>query len=185
MSEALSVEPAQAIQHHLLIAEVVQSCQDLDQQLDALVGDCADSIEAIDQPDLFTRLLLERLRLEQELNRLLCMPCGSFDVVAEGETEPTEDNDVLRCPSRLVHACLDAFAAAGDPPAMSSADLVDSLRSLPGVAREQGPYAGLTHIRLAQLLAYYNVHPCIMPGGADGKGYRRSVLLAALQGCVC
>lgn len=187
--DALSIDPPQANPHHLTILETAQYCWELDEHLDTLVGDHADAVGAIEQPELFTRLLHDRLRAEAALDQLLSAPCCGID------TDPDEDNetrttadDLLCCPGQpttIVHACLNSFADAGDPPGMSSQDLIDQLRRRAPGPGGQGPYDGLIQTRLAQLLAFHHVYPCTMPETAGGKGYRRSALLAALPPCSC
>jgi hypothetical protein len=188
VTNALAVEPPQANQQHLLILDVARNCQELDEELDALVGDHADGVLAIEQPDLFARLLAERLALEVELTRLVSQPCCCAATAGDDETDDTENDDVLYCPSRpktIVHACLDVFAAIGDPDAMASADLVNCLRDLPGVAEERWPYADLTQARLAKLLAPYKVRTrdTTVTNGRCCKAYRRQDLLAARPAC--
>jgi hypothetical protein len=70
---------------------------------------------------------------------------------------------------------------------MSSADLVNCLRDLPGQAEGRWRYADLTQTRLAQLLAPYEVstRDITLANGRRCKSYRRSALLAALPGCSC
>ncbi|MEU3777186.1 DUF3631 domain-containing protein [Streptomyces sp. NPDC032472] len=82
----------------------------------------------------------------------------------------------------------DAFARYGSPDALSSADLVAELRTLPGIAEGCWTYADLTQTRLAALLRRYEVASRDISHG-DGrrrKSYRRSALLAAIPAdCDC
>lgn len=88
----------------------------------------------------------------------------------------------------ILAACLDVFAFHGSPDAVSSADLVAELRTLPGIAEGRWPYAELTQTRLATLLRPYEVASRDITHG-DGqrrKSYRRSALLAAIPAdCDC
>lgn len=183
VAEVLAVEPPLANPHHLMILDIARDCQDLDEELDALVGDRADGVLAIERPDLFARQLAERLRLEVELTRLLSQACCCGP--ASGATIEAEEDAPPHCrnrPETILHACLDAFAAAGDPPSLSAEDLVASLSDLSGGDGARGPYAGLTEIRLAKLLALNNVYACAMDDDRKVKGYRRSAVLLALEG---
>jgi hypothetical protein len=185
----LATEPMKENPHHRAILDTFAEVQDLDRQLDALCGeDMPDRTSALDQLDQLTELLVERMAAGAELNRLLTTTCCC---AADAEIdEPTEaEDDVLCCPSRpttIVHACRDVFAAVGDPDAMASADLVDCLRDLPGIAEGRWAYADLTQLRLARLLAPYGVRPR-NARFTDGqrKAYERTALVAALAVCSC
>ncbi|WP_217570572.1 hypothetical protein [Streptomyces sp. GbtcB7] len=182
VAEVLAVEPPRANPHHLMILDIAGDCHDLDQELDSLVGDHADGVFAIERPELFARQLAERLRLEVELTRLVSQTCCCAP--ASGATE-AEDDAPLHCRSRpetILHACLDAFAAAGDPPALSAEALVDVLGDLSGGIDGRGPYAGLTEVRLAKFLALNNVYACAMDDDREVKGYRRGAVQFALKG---
>ncbi|MDX2515921.1 hypothetical protein [Streptomyces stelliscabiei] len=187
VSDVLAVEPPKANQHHLLILDIAEMCHDLDEQLDALVGDHADGVLAIAEPKRFTRLLAERLSLEVQLTQAVSQSCCCATETAS--TDNPEDNAEGEPggpgrPETIVHACLDAFAAAGDPPALLAADIVDHLRALPGSAEGPNPYVHLTQGHLGRLLAVHTVHPCSLSDGR-GKGYRRSALTIALYGYPC
>lgn len=182
VAEALAVEPPSANQHHLAILEIARDCYDLDEALDALVGDHADGVLAIERPDTFAHRLAERLRLEVELTRLASQPCCCAPV---SEATEAQEDFALHCgsePETILHACRDAFAAAGDPPALTAADLIGLLSDLAGGSDGRGPYAGLTEARLAKLLALNNVYACAMDEDREVKGYRRGAVLIALQG---
>ncbi|MFE1836466.1 DUF3631 domain-containing protein [Streptomyces sviceus] len=96
----------------------------------------------------------------------------------------------LSCPSRpqtIVHACLTVFDDEGAPEYLSTAELVERLRDLPGQADGRWSYADLTPLRLGLLLRGYGVQPC-KPRAADGsryRAYRRADLLAARPTCSC
>ncbi|MET9185108.1 DUF3631 domain-containing protein [Streptomyces tendae] len=98
--------------------------------------------------------------------------------------------EFLSCPNRpqtIVHACLAVFNDEGAPEYVSTAELVERLRDLPGQAEERWSYADLTPLRLGLLLRGYGVQPC-KPRAADGsryRAYRRADLLAARPNCSC
>ncbi|AJE81682.1 hypothetical protein SLNWT_1306 [Streptomyces albus] len=108
-----------------------------------------------------------------------------FDDFHDGACE-----EFLSCPSRpqtIVHACLAVFDDEGAPEYVSTAELVERLRDLPGQAEERWSYADLTPLRLGLLLRGYGVQPC-KPRAADGsryRAYRRADLLAARPNCSC
>ncbi|MEU9396563.1 DUF3631 domain-containing protein [Streptomyces sp. NPDC048324] len=186
--------------HHRAILDVFTEVQDLDRQLVALSGDqLPDGVSAAEQLEKLTDVLVERMAAGAELNTLLSTSCccaaapedddedDAQDVQDEAEDE---DADFLSCPSRpktIVHACLDVFDAVGDPDTMASADLVHCLQDLPGDAEGRWPYADLTQVRLAQLLAPYGVRTRDTTGhdGRRYKAYRRTDLLDARAGCSC
>ncbi|MFD9779504.1 DUF3631 domain-containing protein [[Kitasatospora] papulosa] len=94
--------------------------------------------------------------------------------------------DFLSCPSRpqtIVHACLDAFDAHGSPEYVSSAELVERLRELPGHADARWRYADLSALRLSLILRRSYGVQSHRPRAADGSRYRafrRADLLGAL-----
>ena len=96
--------------------------------------------------------------------------------------------EFLSCPSRpqtIVHACLTVFDDEEVPEYVSTAELVERLRDLPGQADGRWSYADLTPLRLALLLRGYRVQPR-KPRAADGSRYRaygRADLLAARPKC--
>ncbi|MFD4257666.1 DUF3631 domain-containing protein [Streptomyces sp. NPDC058534] len=98
--------------------------------------------------------------------------------------------EFLSCPSRpqtIVRACLAVFDDGGAPEYVSTAELVERLRDLPGQAEGRWSYADLTALRLGLLLRGYGVQPC-KPRAADGsryRAYRRADLLAVCQSCSC
>lgn len=188
----LAPAPVAENPHHRTILDVYAEIQDLDRQLAALSGDeLPDDASAAEQLDKLTDLLIERMAAGAELNALLSTTCCCA-VAAEDdqEREYDDEDDVLSCPSQpktIVHACLDVFDAVGEPDAMASADLVTCLRDLPGDAEGRWSYADLTQVRLAKLLATYEIrtHNTTFHDGRRYKAYRRSDLLAARQDCPC
>ncbi|WP_145502658.1 DUF3631 domain-containing protein [Streptomyces sp. CFMR 7] len=94
--------------------------------------------------------------------------------------------DFLFCPSRpqtIVHACLDVFDAHGSPEYVSSAELVERLRGLPGHADPRWRYADLNTLRLSLILRRSHGVQSHRPRAADGSRYRafrRADLLGAL-----
>ncbi|MFK4222210.1 DUF3631 domain-containing protein [Streptomyces sp. NPDC019890] len=193
----LETEPPKESPHHRALLDTFLEIQHLDQQLlDLSSPDCAVGASAGEQLEQLTDLLVERLAAGHVLARLLSTECccaASAASAAEDATDEAEDDDFLSCPSEppqpagVVHACLRVFDAAGDPDAMSSADLVTCLRDLPGVAESRWRYADLTQARLAQLLAPYEVstRDVTLPDGRRRKSYRRGALLAAVPACPC
>ncbi|MEU2874109.1 DUF3631 domain-containing protein [Streptomyces olivoreticuli] len=169
--------------HHRAILDAFLRTQHLDQQLlDLADPDLPFDTSAAEQLEKLIALLVERLAAGHELARMLSTGCCCADTVAE-------DDGFLHCPGAdsIVHTALEVFAAVDDPEAMSSADLVDCLRDLPGVAEGRWRYADLTQARLAQLLAPYEVftRDVTLPNGRRCKSYRRSALLAALPARSC
>ncbi|MCX4501107.1 DUF3631 domain-containing protein [Streptomyces anulatus] len=92
----------------------------------------------------------------------------------------------LSCPSRpqtIVHACLDVFDDHGSPEYVSSAELVERLRGLPGHADPRWRYADLNTLRLSLILRRSHGVQSHRPRAADGSRYRafrRADLLGAL-----
>ncbi|MGW2858279.1 DUF3631 domain-containing protein [Streptomyces sp. NPDC001205] len=176
--------------HHRALVDTWRRVQQLDAQLLAVAGGeptgcLADAHEELEQ---LTDILILRVLAGAELTHLLSIPCCGPH--ADGEADTTEDEaDCRSCPyaeHTIVHACLDAFAADGDPAAMSSADLAGRLRQLPGRVEDRWSYAELTPLRLSHLLAPYGVRPrTIRFGTGQLKGYPRNSLEAALPDCSC
>ncbi|MEU1329514.1 DUF3631 domain-containing protein [Streptomyces sp. NPDC005865] len=178
--------------HHRAILDAHRRVQQLDAHLLTGAGDgppgcLADPHE---QREQLTHVLILRLLAGYELTRLLSIQgCGS-QIGGDSEADTAEEEvDCRSCPAAehtIVHACLDAFAAEGDPAAMSSADLTDHLHQLPGMAEGRWSYAELTPLRLARLLALYGARPRNVRFGIHQlKGYLRSSLTAALPDCSC
>ncbi|MFF2508725.1 DUF3631 domain-containing protein [Streptomyces sp. NPDC058067] len=125
---------------------------------------------------------------------------GPFDDVVglDDFDEPDDFDDVhedvceeflscLSSPQTIVHACLDVFDDEGAPEYVSTAELVERLRDLPGQAEGRWRYADLTPLRLGLLLRNYGVQ-ARKPRAADGsryRAYRRADLLAARPNCSC
>ncbi|MFI6012501.1 DUF3631 domain-containing protein [Streptomyces sp. NPDC051243] len=168
--------------------------QQLDEQVLAVTrGESASCLaDTHEQLERLTDLLGVRMLAGAQLSRLLSTEC-CCRAADDGEEENAEDAegapDGRSCPATvhtIVHACLDVFAADGDPDAMSSADLTHRLRQLPGMAEDRWSYAELTPQRLSQLLARYGVRPRnVRFGSRQLKGYLRSSLQAALPDCSC
>ncbi|MBM7167066.1 DUF3631 domain-containing protein [Streptomyces sp. G44] len=178
--------------HHRAIVDTYRRVQQLDVQLLAVAGGeptgcLADTHDQLEQ---LTDALILRLLAGAELTRLLSIQSCCAAVGGDGEADTAEDKaDCRSCPDTehtIVHACLDVFAADGNPDAMSSADLTDRLRQFPGMAESRWSYAELTPLRLSRLLATYGARPRnIRFGTHQLKGYLRSSLEAALPGCSC
>ncbi|HEY9329327.1 MAG TPA: DUF3631 domain-containing protein [Streptomyces sp.] len=104
-----------------------------------------------------------------------------FDDLQEEAVE-----DFLSCPSHprtIVHACLDVFDAHGSPEYVSSAELVDRLRELPGHADARWRYSDLNALRLSLILRRSHGVQSHRPRAADGsrcRAFRRADLLGAL-----
>ncbi|MFF3372071.1 hypothetical protein ACFYXF_03835 [Streptomyces sp. NPDC002680] len=181
VAEALAVDPPSTNQHHLAILETARDCYDLDEALGALVGESAEGALAIERPDTFAHHLAQRLRLEGELTRLVRQPCCCAPVY---ESDEGEEDALMHCgsePEAILHACRDAFAAAGDPPALTEAELIGLLSGISEGSDGRVPYAGLSENRLSKLLVLNNVYPCAMGEDRQAKGYRRGAVLFALQ----
>ncbi|MFD3907515.1 DUF3631 domain-containing protein [Streptomyces sp. CB04723] len=115
-----------------------------------------------------------------------------FDDFEDPEGDELDDvheeavEDFLSCPSRpqtIVHACLDVFDDHGSPEYVSSAELVERLRVLPGHADERWRYADLNTLRLSLILRRSHGVQSHRPRAADGSRYRafrRADLLGAL-----
>ncbi|MFD7782013.1 DUF3631 domain-containing protein [Streptomyces nojiriensis] len=73
---------------------------------------------------------------------------------------------------------MDALAFHGSPDALSFADLVAELRTLPGIAEGRWPYAELTQTRLATLLRPYEAasRDITHDDGRRRKSYHRNAL---------
>ncbi|MFD4123902.1 DUF3631 domain-containing protein [Streptomyces globisporus] len=177
LANAVSAEPARAIPQHLTILDAALYCWELDEDLNQLVTDPADGSTAVQQPERFTRLLLDRLRAEKDLNTLLTTPCCAptpdGDVKGPDHADPSSSGEPYT--GNVVDACLQAFRDAGLPAAMSSADLVSRLRSRPGLAGSHWNYAELTPLRLSRILAPHGVRPrTIRFPERQLKGYLRT-----------
>ncbi|MFA7764865.1 DUF3631 domain-containing protein [Streptomyces sp. NRRL S-448] len=187
----LGTKPLEENPHHRALLNVFTEVQDLEQRLlTAITAPPEAGTGAAEQLEACTDLLLERLAAGYELSLLLstaccctaaapadkpCGPCGpeQDEECCQETAEPT---------TGLLDACSDVFAELGDPHAVASADLVDALRRLPGIAGNHWRYSDLTQARLAELLAPHGMQTrdTTLPDGRRRKSYRREALLAAL-----
>ncbi|MFF4859877.1 DUF3631 domain-containing protein [Streptomyces rubiginosohelvolus] len=204
--------------HHRAILDVFGETQELDRQLAEMTTANLPGINAGEQLDTLTDLLVERMAAGAELSALLSTSCccaAAYEPEPPGEYDPTEDDEpdfdpdfegfddfedpeefddlheeaveeLLSCPSRpqtIVHACLDVFDAHGSPEYVSSAELVERLRGLPGQADARWRYADLNALRLSLILRRSHGVQSHRPRAADGSRYRafrRADLLGAL-----
>ncbi|WP_328971534.1 DUF3631 domain-containing protein [Streptomyces sp. NBC_00239] len=182
--------PPETNPQHRALLDAFIDVQNCDRRL---LTDLATAIEAgkgtAQQLEACADALIERFIAGYELSLLLstdcccaqdaepCAPCG----LEQGE-ECCQDPEL---PDSLLEACLGVFAQLGDPYAVASADLVDALRDLPGVAGKDWRYNDLTQARLAQLLAPYGIRTrdITLPDGRRRKSYSREALLAATGVC--
>ncbi|MFD4245916.1 DUF3631 domain-containing protein [Streptomyces sp. NPDC058525] len=143
--------------------------------------------------DDLSNLLVEHAKAGRQVSHLLsadscCPPCTDSEQLPTTLGHPAENTVSAFAAPCILAACLDAFARYGSPDALSSADLVAELRTLPGIAEGRWTYADLTQTRLAALLRPYEVASRDITHG-DGrrrKSYRRSALLAAIPAdCDC
>ncbi|MFG2683557.1 DUF3631 domain-containing protein [Streptomyces sp. NPDC048392] len=198
--------------HHRAILDVFVETQELDRLLAELAAADLPGVSAGEQLDTLTDLLVERMAAGAELSALLSTSCccaATFEPDPPGEYDPAEDDepdfdpdfegfddfddlheeaveDFLSCPSRpqtIVHACLDVFDAHGSPEYVSSAELVERLRELPGHADARWRYSDLNALRLSLILRRSHGIQSHRPRAADGSRYRafrRADLLGAL-----
>lgn len=178
--------------HHRAILDAYRRVQQMDAQFLAVAGGGSTGCfaGAHEQLEQLTDVLMLRVLVGAELTRLLSIPCCCSHAVGDSDEDTAKDAvDCRSCPAAqhtIVHACLDAFAADGDPSAVSSADLTDRQRQMPGMAEGRWSYADLTPLRLSRLLAPYGVRPRnVRFGTYQLKGYLRSSLTAALPDCSC
>ncbi|MGW6577690.1 DUF3631 domain-containing protein [Streptomyces sp. NPDC054945] len=143
--------------------------------------------------DDLSDLLVEHAKAGRQVSQLLgaddcCPPCTNSEQPPTVLNRPAGDTVPGFKTPCILAACLDVFAFHGSPDAVSSADLVAELRTLPGIAEGRWSYADLTQTRLATLLRPYEVASRDITHG-DGrrrKSYRRSALLAAIPAdCDC
>ncbi|OEV04041.1 hypothetical protein AN219_37425 [Streptomyces nanshensis] len=183
----LEEAPERENPRHRDILETYRDIQALDRRLREMANTRPPSgMSATGQLKQLTDLIIERLALGHILAQLLASDCRCG---AQTGPQHDEDPDFLSCPSdpqragSILDQCLEVFADLGNPDAMASADLVDMLRRLPGLAGGRWRFAELTPARLAQLLAPYDVQTrdITLPDGRRRKSYRRSALLSALH----
>ncbi|WP_374777037.1 DUF3631 domain-containing protein [Streptomyces sp. NBC_01310] len=197
-STLLGTKPFEENPRHRALLNVFTEVQDLEQRLlTAMTASPQPGTGAAEQLEACTDLLLERLAAGHELSLLLSTPCLSAAEVAAADDlwRPCglqKDEDCCQEPAEpvaptagLLDACSDVFAELGDPHAVASADLVDALRRLPGVAGNHWRYSDLTQARLAELLAPYGMRTrdITLPDGRRRKSYQREALLAAMGVC--
>ncbi|MER5567187.1 DUF3631 domain-containing protein [Streptomyces goshikiensis] len=189
----LGTKPLEENARHRALLDAYVRVQDLEQRLlTAITTEPEGGTGLSGLMEAYTDLLIERLDAGYDLSLLLSTgccaadvafpaPCGTCGLVQKEETcqEPAGE------PTSLLDACGDVFAQLGDPHAMASADLVDALRRLPGVAGNHWRYSELTQTRLAELLAPYSVRTrdITLPGGRRRKSYQRDTILAAQGVC--
>ncbi|MFF3088671.1 DUF3631 domain-containing protein [Streptomyces nojiriensis] len=189
----LGTKPLEENPHHRALLNVFTEVQNLEQRLlTAITAPPEAGTGAAEQLEACTDLLLERLAAGYELSLLLstgcccaedvaddepCVPCG----LEQGE-ECCQEPEV---PGNLLEACLGVFAQLGDPYAVASADLVDALRDLPGIAGKNWRYSDLTQARLAELLAPHGMRTrdITLPDGRRRKSYQRDAFLTAMGVC--
>ncbi|MFB8039817.1 DUF3631 domain-containing protein [Streptomyces hydrogenans] len=178
--------------HHQALLDAKARQDDLERELLDIVngprpvteGEVDDEIEDI------AAILKDLIAAGREVDRLLGDDTCSAPA-APVETDPggaAPQLDPCCFPRRplggecIAAACLAVFSAYGSPDALASADLVDGLRTLPGVAEGRWPYASLTQARLATLLRPYEVssRDITLPDGRRRKSYRRTALLTVL-----
>lgn len=202
---------------HRAILDVFVEIQEVDRQLAELAAADLPGVSAGEQLDTLTDLLVERMAAGAELSALLSTSCccaAAFEPEPPGEYDPAEDGepgfdpdfegfddfddlheeaveDFLSCPSRsqtIVDACLDVFDAHGSPEYVSSAELVERLRELPGHADARWRYSDLNALRLSLILRRSHGVQSHRPRAADGSRYRafrRADLLGALADWPC
>ncbi|MDD9380348.1 DUF3631 domain-containing protein [Streptomyces sp. ZAF1911] len=182
--------PHETNPQHRAILDAFTDVQNCDLRL---LTDIATAIEAgkgtAQQLEACADALIERLIAGYELSLLLstgcccaqdaepCVPCG-----LEQDEECCQEPEL---PGSLLEACLGVFAQLGDPYAVASADLVDALRDLPGIAGKHWRYSDLTQARLAELLAPHGMRTrdVTLPDGRRRKSYQRDALLTATGVC--
>ncbi|MGW4204206.1 DUF3631 domain-containing protein [Streptomyces sp. NPDC004726] len=193
----LETELPPELSRHRAILDTHLDIQQMDELIFGPDSPALDNSLTIDQQiKELTDLLAQRLTAGRELARLLSADSCTCTCTC---TCPTDTGTADRSDERLqgpefrfvtggrvqppgvLHAVLGIFADFGDPDALASADLVASLRTLPGIAEGRWRYADLTPARLAQLLAPYEVQTrdITLPDGRRRKAYRRAALLAA------
>ncbi|RSS75529.1 DUF3631 domain-containing protein [Streptomyces sp. WAC06614] len=194
MTTLLEPRPAPHPRHQALL-DAHERQLEVEAELSAWAGRPQPTTPAAQDQELddLSNLLVEHAKAGRQVSQLLgadtcCPPCTDSEQPPTALSRPTEDTvPAFRAPCILA-ACLDIFALHGGPDAVSSADLVAELRTLPGVAEGRWPYAELTQTRLATLLRPYEVASRDVTHG-DGrrrKSYRRSALLSAIPAdCDC
>ncbi|MFF5491352.1 DUF3631 domain-containing protein [Streptomyces virginiae] len=191
----LGSKPWEENPRHRDILNAFTEVQALEQRLlTAMTAPPQPGTGAVEQLEACTDLLIERLAAGRELSLLLSTPCLSAAEVAAADdvwaTFGTEtDEQCCQEPAEptagLLDACINVFAELGHPHAVASADLVDALRHLPGIAGNRWRYSDLTQARLAELLAPHGMRTrdITLPDGRRRKSYSREALLTAMGVC--
>lgn len=193
----LTADPLEENPRHRAIVDAFDEVKVLERRLLVeLAIAMEDSTVAAEQLTACSTILIERLVAGQKLSALLaeacccaadeaeyepCRPCG----LETGEACCQDSAVPAQLPLTLLDACIHVFSDLGDPHAMASADLVDALRDLPGIAGKYYRYSDLTQSRLAELLAPYGLRTrdITLPDGRRRKSYTREALLAATGVC--
>lgn len=190
----LGAKPKETNLRHWAILDAFTDVQDAEQRLlSALTRVPEAGTGAAEKLEECLVLLLERLAAGWDLSLLLsetcccaadlgedepCRPCGL-------ETDEKCCQEPAETQFTLLDACSNVFAELDHPHAVASADLVDALRRLPGIAGSRYRYSDLTQSRLAELLAPYGLRTrdITLPDGRRRKSYAREALLAAAGVC--
>ncbi|MFF1782051.1 DUF3631 domain-containing protein [Streptomyces virginiae] len=193
MTTLLEPRPAPHPRHQALL-DAHERQLEVEAELSAWASRPQPTATAQDQElDDLSNLLVEHAKAGQQVSHLLsadrcCPPCTDSKQQPTALGRPAENAVSAFSAPCILAACLDAFARYGSPDALSSADLVAELRTLPGIAEGRWTYADLTQTRLAALLRPYEVASRDITHG-DGrrrKSYRRSALVAAIPAdCDC
>ncbi|MCX4717248.1 DUF3631 domain-containing protein [Streptomyces virginiae] len=194
MTALLEPRPAPHPRHQALL-DARERQLEVEAELSAWASRPQPTIEAAQDKELddLSNLLVEHAQAGRQVSYLLgadtcCSPCSDSEQPPTVSSRPAENAVSAFAAPCILAACLDVFAFHGSPDALSSADLVAELRTLPGIAEGRWPYAELTQTRLATLLRPYEVASRDITHG-DGrrrKSYRRSAFLAAIPAdCDC
>ncbi|AWZ08358.1 MULTISPECIES: DUF3631 domain-containing protein [unclassified Streptomyces] len=189
----LGATPLEANPRHRAILDAYTDVQNLDRRL---LTDIATAIEAgkgtAQQLEACIDALAERFIAGYQLSLLLSTDCCCAEDAAEAEPcvpcGLERDEECCQDPERpgdLLEACLGVFAQLGDPYAVASADLVDALRDLPGIAGKHWRYSDLTQARLAELLAPHGLRTrdITLPDGRRRKSYQLDALFTSMGVC--
>ncbi|MGW4051341.1 DUF3631 domain-containing protein [Streptomyces sp. NPDC004779] len=178
--------------HHQALLDAKARQDDLERELLDIVNGPrpVTDAEVDDEIEDIAAILKDLIAAGREVDRLLgddtcSAPAAPVETDRDGAVPQLDPCCFPRRPlggECIAAACLAVFSAYGSPDALASADLVDGLRTLPGVAEGRWPYASLTQARLATLLRPYEVssRDITLPDGRRRKSYRRTALLAAL-----
>ncbi|GAA3087628.1 hypothetical protein GCM10017562_67370 [Streptomyces roseofulvus] len=178
--------------HHQALLDAKARQDDLERELLDIVNGPrpVTDAEVDDEIEDIAAILKDLIAAGREVDRLLgddtcSAPAVPVETDRDGAVPQLDPCCFPRRPlggECIAAACLAVFSAYGSPDALASADLVDGLRTLPGVAEGRWPYASLTQARLATLLRPYEVssRDITLPDGRRRKSYRRTALLAVL-----